>query len=195
MDQDGMVDTCSILIRITDVRKDSSIVDPRDGKTYRVALIEDVWWMAEKYFYNDSDSIGKIYGGLYTWEEAMNYQTESGSQGICPPGWQVPAGKYVAALWDLVLFPYPDHKAYLGKGGYLGIDLERSGSYNIYGQREFNYFIGGFWMSEQKQVGDRLIPYHFVYTNVLYINNPDYDPPAEHTALSIRCIKPVEILH
>jgi len=84
MDQDGMVDTCSMLIRITDVRKDSSIIDPRDGKVYRVALIEEVWWMAqnldygiqinslqypenngiaEKFFYNDSDSIGRQYGG------------------------------------------------------------------------------------------------------------------------------------
>ncbi|MCX6225653.1 MAG: hypothetical protein NTV01_13035 [Bacteroidia bacterium] len=214
MDQDGLVDTCSILIRITDVRKDSSITDPRDGKTYRVALIEDVWWMAqnldygiqinssqypennniaEKYFFNDSDSMGKIYGGLYSWEEAMNGQTSSGSQGICPPGWQVPAGKYVAALWDLVLFPYPDHIAYLGKGGYLGIDLERSGTFDIYNQREFDSFIGGFWISERKRTGDRSVPFYFAYTNLLYINNPDTNPPYEHTALSLRCIKPVHL--
>ena len=214
MDLDGMVDTCSTNIRITDVRKDSTITDPRDGKNYPVALIEDVWWMAanldfgvrissalypddnnitEKYFFNDSDSTGKVYGGLYTWEEAMNYQTEPGSQGICPPGWQVPAGKYVAALWDLVLFPYPDHKAYLGKGGYLGIDLQRSGSFDIYNRREFDSFIGGFWISEQKRVGERSVPFYFAYTNVLYINNPDNSPPSEHTALSIRCIKPVKL--
>ena len=213
IDQDGLTDTCSTFIRITDVRKDTSFTDPRDGRFYRAALIEDVWWMAEnldyglkissiqtpvnngiaeKYYYSDSDSVGVTHGGLYTWEEAMNYMTESGSQGICPPGWKIPAGRYVSALWDLVMFPFPDHKSYLGKGGYLGIDLERSGTFNIYGKQEFDSFIGGFWMSEQKRVGDRMVPFHFVYTNVFYINNPDNNPPAEHPALSVRCIKPVK---
>jgi hypothetical protein len=213
MDQDGMTDTCSLWIRITDVRKDSSITDPRDGRPYRVVLIEDVWWMAEnldfgvtikssgypanngtaeKYYYNDSDSVGKLYGGLYTWEEAMDYQTESGSQGICPPGWQIPAGRYVAALWDLVLFPFPDHKAYLGKGGYLGIDLEKSGTFNIYGHREFDSVKGGFWMSEHLDTGIHPVPYYFVYINLLYINRPAYDPPAPYASLSVRCVKPVK---
>jgi uncharacterized protein (TIGR02145 family) len=216
MDQDGMTDTCSIGVRITDVRKDSSIVDPRDGRSYRVALIEDVWWMSEnldfgtliqstqypsdnsipeKYFYSDSDSIGKIRGGLYTWNEAMDYQADPGSSGICPPGWRIPEGKYVAALWDLVSFPYPDHKTYLGKGGYLGIDLERSGTFDMYSNRKYDPFIGGFWISELKKAGTRSVPFYFAFSNVFYINNPDTNPQGEYTALSIRCIQPAKHTH
>jgi len=30
------------------------------------------------------------FGGLYQWNEAMNYTTTEGAQGICPPGWHIP---------------------------------------------------------------------------------------------------------
>jgi uncharacterized protein (TIGR02145 family) len=50
----------------------------------------------EKYCYNEIESNCDIYGGLYQWEEMMNYTTQSnlnpsGRQGICPPGWHVPS--------------------------------------------------------------------------------------------------------
>ncbi|MBW6460450.1 MAG: hypothetical protein K0B08_07735 [Bacteroidales bacterium] len=44
----------------------------------------------EKYCYeNKQDSCTK-YGGLYQWNEAMQYTTQPGAQGICPPGWHIP---------------------------------------------------------------------------------------------------------
>jgi len=44
----------------------------------------------EKYCYhNNVDSCAK-YGGLYQWDEIMQYTTQQGVQGICPPGWHVP---------------------------------------------------------------------------------------------------------
>jgi uncharacterized protein (TIGR02145 family) len=44
----------------------------------------------EKYCYdNDPDSCTK-YGGLYQWNEMMQYTTQQGVQGICPPGWHLP---------------------------------------------------------------------------------------------------------
>lgn len=214
MDQDGMIDTCSKMIRITDVRKDSSMTDPRDGKIYKVVLIGDVWWMAqnlnygtiiksviypsnngvaEKYLYNDSDSIGAIDGGLYTWQEAMDYQINAGAQGICPPGWFIPAGKQVAALWDLLLFPQVDQRAYFCKGGLLGIDLEKSGTFNIYGTREFDSIKGAFWMSEHLESKNIKVPYHYVFNDIFYINNPGQNPPAQFSALSIRCVKQVKL--
>ncbi len=30
-------------------------------------------------------------GGLYTWDEAMQYVTTEGAQGICPAGWHIPS--------------------------------------------------------------------------------------------------------
>lgn len=38
---------------------------------------------------NDPDSCDK-YGGLYHWWEMMQYSTQEGGQGICPPGWHIP---------------------------------------------------------------------------------------------------------
>ena len=44
----------------------------------------------EKYCYdNDPDNCEKK-GGLYQWDEIMQYMHEEGSQGICPPGWHIP---------------------------------------------------------------------------------------------------------
>jgi uncharacterized protein (TIGR02145 family) len=45
----------------------------------------------EKYCYNDNASSEcDTYGGLYQWNEAMQYITTAGAQGICPTGWHIP---------------------------------------------------------------------------------------------------------
>ena len=46
----------------------------------------------EKYcFGNLSASCTTLgYGGLYQWDEAMQYVTTPGTQGICPTGWHIP---------------------------------------------------------------------------------------------------------
>jgi uncharacterized protein (TIGR02145 family) len=44
----------------------------------------------EKYCYNDSEDSCSIYGGLYQWQEAMQYAALPGAQGICPQGWHIP---------------------------------------------------------------------------------------------------------
>jgi uncharacterized protein (TIGR02145 family) len=40
----------------------------------------------EKYCYSDNTSNCDTYGGLYQWDEAMQYVTTEGTQGICPSG-------------------------------------------------------------------------------------------------------------
>lgn len=44
----------------------------------------------EKYCYNNEPDNCSTYGGLYQWDEMMEYSNEQGSQGICPPGWHIP---------------------------------------------------------------------------------------------------------
>ncbi len=44
----------------------------------------------EKYCANDLNSNCLLYGGLYKWDEMMNWSVVEGAQGICPPGWHIP---------------------------------------------------------------------------------------------------------
>ncbi len=87
------------------------------GKTYPAVQINNQCWLAknldvgnqilssadptnngiiEKWYYNDNLGYGNDYGGLYTWDEAMQYspsqpsQNLQGPQGICPTGWHIP---------------------------------------------------------------------------------------------------------
>jgi len=90
----------------------SNFVDARDGQVYPTVQIGSQCWMqknlnygsmingntnqtnngvVEKYCYNDDTANCSVYGGLYQWNELMEYQTIPSSQGICPTGWKVPA--------------------------------------------------------------------------------------------------------
>ena len=81
------------------------------GKIYNTVLIGGQCWLKEnldvgtmingidtmkdnsvleKYCYDDDPANCNIYGALYQWDEAMQYITTEGSQGICPPGWHIP---------------------------------------------------------------------------------------------------------
>lgn len=47
-------------------------------------------------WYSNNESLGKIYGALYTWAAAMNGEKSSdsnpsGVQGVCPDGWHIPS--------------------------------------------------------------------------------------------------------
>ena len=44
----------------------------------------------EKYCYSDNTTNCDTYGGLYQWDEMMQYVTTEGTQGICPTGWHLP---------------------------------------------------------------------------------------------------------
>jgi uncharacterized protein (TIGR02145 family) len=82
-----------------------------EGKTYHTILIGEQCWLKEnlnvgsilqagisqsnngvieKYCYNNEPINCDIYGGLYQWNEMMQYVTTPGSQGICPTGWHIP---------------------------------------------------------------------------------------------------------
>ena len=44
----------------------------------------------EKYCYENNPSNCETYGGLYQWNEMMQYNTQQGVKGICPSGWHIP---------------------------------------------------------------------------------------------------------
>jgi uncharacterized protein (TIGR02145 family) len=63
----------------------------------------------EKYCYDNSESNCSVYGGLYQWDETMQYVTSEGGRGICPEGWHIPSD----AEWDVLV-------NYLGGSGVAG---------------------------------------------------------------------------
>ena len=44
----------------------------------------------EKYCYGNLETNCTIYGGLYRWDEMMDYTTAEGTQGICGEGYRIP---------------------------------------------------------------------------------------------------------
>lgn len=47
--------------------------------------------MVEKYCYEDKESNCAVYGGLYQWNEMMQYIEGEKGRGICPIGWHIPS--------------------------------------------------------------------------------------------------------
>lgn len=89
-----------------------NLVDQRDGKAYETIDLGGKCWMAsnldvgvridssenqldqgviEKYCYGDDPASCDDFGGLYQWNQAMDYSSEEGAQGICPEGWHLPS--------------------------------------------------------------------------------------------------------
>ncbi|MFH2143823.1 MAG: FISUMP domain-containing protein, partial [Bacteroidota bacterium] len=88
-----------------------TLTDTRDGQLYPTVQIGTQCWTAknlnygveisgtleqtnnsvvEKYCYGNISGNCDIYGGLYQWDEMMEYSTTPVLQGICPAGWHIP---------------------------------------------------------------------------------------------------------
>ena len=93
-----------------------------NNQTYKIRLMPDNrWWMTEnlnvgtmilstnnmtdnnlieKYCVGNNEASCTSYGGLYQWDEIMQYSSMSSSQGICPNGWHIPS----ATEWQTLEF-------------------------------------------------------------------------------------------
>lgn len=79
--------------------------------------------MIEKYCYNDDEIYCEIYGGLYQWNEAVQYITTiTGPQGICPPGWHIPTDAEWKELEGYVDSQYGIDNPVWDQTGWRGFD-------------------------------------------------------------------------
>lgn len=95
------------------------------GKDYNTVLIGNQCWLKEnldigtmingnqtpdptpggtieKYCHNNNLANCSTYGGLYQWNEAMQYITTEGAKGICPAGWHIPSSAEYQTLINFV---------------------------------------------------------------------------------------------
>ncbi|MEA3445395.1 MAG: FISUMP domain-containing protein, partial [Bacteroidota bacterium] len=75
--------------------------------------------IVEKYCYDNSIANCDSFGGLYPWNELMNYLSVEGSQGICPIGWHIPT----KIDWNTLIGQYPflsssDSLVWTGNSGF-----------------------------------------------------------------------------
>jgi len=90
-----------------------------EGQVYNTVLIGSQCWLKEnlnvgtmingsqdqtnngvieKYCYDNTTASCDVYGGLYQWNEMMQYVTTPGVKGICPDGWHLPTESEWIAL-------------------------------------------------------------------------------------------------
>ncbi len=194
----------------------SRFTDTRDGKSYRTVKIGNQCWMAEnlnvgqavnftsgqsdngvieKYVYNNDAQNGSVYGGLYTWNEAMNYSIVKGSQGICPEGWHVPTdqewqememalGMTQSEALKANTWRGTDQGTQLGPGGGSGYDALYSGrsvpGFGFTALETFEYI----WTSNESGIN--------AWRRCLDISSPKvgrYDSFPKTYGMSVRCVR------
>ena len=151
------------------------LIDARDGQSYNTVQIGEQCWMAEnlnvgvminasqnqtnnqvieKFCYGNNESNCDEYGGLYQWNEMMQYSTAEGTQGICPSGWYIPTDEewkqlegevdsqynYPDPEWDNTFYRGYDAGGNLKETGISHWSLPNTGATNSSG---FNALPGG----------------------------------------------------
>ena len=182
------------------------------GQTYQTVIIGNQCWMAEnlnigtaipgtqnqtntgtneKYCYNDNASNCDTYGGLYQWDEMMQYTTTPGAQGICPPSWHLPTD----AEWNTLA-------TYAGGGGGLKEEYTfhwaspNTGATNTSGFTAYGggyrhssgsfgnlTYYGIFWTSTEN--GTNAVEWYLEYNSAGVYHGPDN----KVSGYSVRCIK------
>jgi uncharacterized protein (TIGR02145 family) len=161
----------------------------------------------EKYCYLDNETNCDKYGGLYQWNEIMQYTTIQGTKGICPDGWHIPTDEEWKVLEGTVDSQYgvgdPEWDETVRRGYDAGEKIKSTtdwysngngtnnyeftglpGSacyYGIYGQPGYS---GDWWSSSECSDSG-------AWKRNLYYNNDDvyrscyYKP----SGFSVRCLK------
>ncbi len=182
------------------------------GKTYNTVLIGEQCWLKEnlnvgtridgsqaqtnngvieKYCYDNNPANCDTYGGLYQWDEVMQYNTTPGTRGICPPGWHIPTYAEIQTLKAAVNNDDNALKA-VGQGTGDGAGTNTSGfSALLAGSRRgdsgFFYYLGYyayFWSSTETPAATAGSLSLYYSGSGIYLNVSDKDD-----GFSVRCVQ------
>jgi uncharacterized protein (TIGR02145 family) len=199
----------------------NEILDNRDNQVYGTVQIGTQCWMAEnlnigsmitgfnnptdnsiieKYCYLDNPAYCDTYGGLYQWNEIMEYSTAPGVQGICQAGWHLPTDAEWTILTDFLggvniaggkmkttgtletgtgLWLYPNY----GATNLSGFTALPGGYRHNFGNCDNLNYMAFFFSSSQQSA-------NYAWARYLYCNNTHatavYDN--KYRSFSIRCI-------
>jgi uncharacterized protein (TIGR02145 family) len=183
---------------------DDLLTDVRDNTQYPTIKLGTQCWLAanlnfgntipsssmqrdncvvEKYCFNDNASNCSSLGGLYQWDEMMQFNDVEGIQGLCPPAWHIPTENDWTTLFNFYI-----------SSGFAGSPLKASGysGFNalLLGIRfddvkwDFNNFATFFWSSTSDGSTK-------AWAHAMNTSNPSvsYYPGNRSNAFSVRCIK------
>lgn len=205
------------IIQVSVFQCGDTLTDTRDGKRYPTVLIGSQCWMArnlnvgvkitngaqlpanngitEKNCYNNDTNNCNTYGGLYDWNELMNYSAVESSQGICPNGWHVPSDHEIIILeMELGMDSVTAHLNNVWRGTNQGTQLKSGGSSGYNALLSGRSIPGGYF--------DVINQYEYIYTSTIYgscayrrclssgaTNVGRYNTFPQNYALSVRCLK------
>jgi len=144
----------------------------------------------EKYCYDDNPTNCSNYGGLYQWDEAMDWSTTPGSQGICPEGWHIPTLADFTLLATNVSSNSNALKE-IGQGSGIGVGTNESGftallaGVHNYTGNFFGLHYGALFWSSTESSGTNANILHLLY-NGTGIDLSDRFKTYGH---SVRCIQ------
>ncbi|MCX6246086.1 MAG: hypothetical protein NTU98_15435 [Bacteroidetes bacterium] len=180
------------------------LTDVRDNKQYPTVQLGTQCWLAanldygnytastqmqrdnctiEKYCFQDNPSNCTSFGGLYQWDEMMQYDETAAVQGFCPPGWHVPT----ETDWNLLFSLYVNN-AFAGgalkSSGASGFNAFLSGSWFNDTHWDFSNFAVNFW-SSTKHGPDKA----WAHGMNSFDPGVSYYPSARNNAFHLRCVK------
>jgi uncharacterized protein (TIGR02145 family) len=182
----------------------NNLTDIRDNKVYPTVQLGSQCWLAanlnfgtiiasiqdqrdncvsEKYCYNDNPINCTNQGGLYQWDELMQYDGTPADQGFCPPAWHIPTEND----WNTLFANYVNNGfagSPLKYSGYSGFNALLTGVRHINKSWDFQGFATFFWSSTS---------FGEYKTWVHGMNDVDPSvsiyPASKANAISARCLK------